>query len=159
MFAKYNDNLYFYVANKRKKEIITRNPRKVNEDFRRDGNVFYKSVSENELIDIFNVELWVDFNTGLPNTPFHWQVGFDGRDYVNGKVLLRFSEGILPGWTTEEKNVCTKYIAINEIEGAKIVYLYKKRNAIACEPPQRVENIISISEIMDLFEQYKKSNV
>lgn len=57
------------------------------------------------------------------------------------------------------KNVCTKYIAINEIEGAKIVYLYKKRNAAMCVPPQRVENRIPTSEIIDLFEQYKKTNI
>lgn len=157
MLAKYNDNLYFYTANKKEKNIITKNPKKADEDFKKEEDIFYKGVSEDELTDIFSVELCIDYNTGLPNTPLHWLVSVN--EIKNDKVLLRFSEGILPGWNIEEKNVCIKYIDLNEIEGAKIVYRYKKRNAMTCVPPQRVENRISASEIIDEIEQYKVSNI
>ncbi len=159
MFAKYNDNFYLYSANKREKVIITRKPEKADRDFKKEADSFYKYVSEDELTDVFSVKLLVDFNTSLPNVSPHWEVEFDDIDYVGGKILLRFSEGILPGWKTEEKNVCIKYIDINEVEDAKIMYLYKKRNAVVCIPPQRVENKILISEIANLCKQYKRSNV
>ena len=158
MLAKYNDILYSYIANKREKNIITRNPKKVDKDFKKEGNIFYKSIiSEDELSDIFSVGLLINFNTGLPNTPLHWLVAVD--EIKDNKILLRFSKGILPGWDIEEKNVCIKYIDLNEIEDAKIVYLYKKRNGLVCIPPQRVENRIPKSEIIDIIEQYKRTKV
>lgn len=159
MFAKFNDTIYSYVANRRKKEIITRNLNKTNADFKRDGGVFYKAVSEEELTDIFNVEIWVNYNTGLPNTPFYWQVGIDGRGYADGKILLRFSEGILPGWNIEEKNVCIKYVDVNEIEKAKVVYVYKRKDNTTCLPSQKVEKEITVDEMLCIFEKYKKTNI
>ena len=76
MFAKYNGTLYSCAVNKREKNIniITRNPKKADKDFKKEEDAFYKGVSEDELTDIFSVRLLVNFNTGLPNTPLHWLV-------------------------------------------------------------------------------------
>lgn len=159
MFAKFNDTIYSYVANRGKKEIITRNGNKTNADFKRDGEVFCKTVSEEELADIFNVEIWVKYNTGYPNTPFYWQVEIDGRGYADGKILLRFSEGILPGWDIEEKNVCIKYVDVKEIEKAKVVYVYKRKEYTTYLPPKKVEKEIIVDEMLCLLEKYKKANI
>ena len=159
MFAVYNGNTYIYVSNRRGKEIITRNPRKANIDFAKDDDVFYKKISDDELSEIFNIELWVKYSTGLPDTPFWWQVSFDGRAFVSGKVLLRFSEGFLPGWEIEENNVCVKYIDIDEITDAKVVYAYKKRNNTVYSNPRRFEESISKDEICAVFEKFKGNNI
>lgn len=155
MFAKYKDNIYLYIKNRRMNKIITRSLQKINPEFKKDDDgVFYKAVSESELADVFNVEFWVSYNTGLPNTPLYWQVDLDEQDSVNGKILLRFSEGILPNWEIEEKNVCKKYVDVSELKEAKIIYVYKKRNNIIYSPPQKVEENIPIDKMLILFKKY-----
>ena len=50
-----------------------------------------------------------------------WKIPFTQEYLYNEKIKLIFAEGILPGWPIEEKNVCSKYINIDQIQAAYII--------------------------------------
>ena len=126
MVAVYKGNKYKFVSNKRRKGIITRCVQKTDGSFLKENDTYYKSVDEKDLSDIYTVEFYVFFDTGLKDVSAWWKV--TEADLMDDKVKLRFAEGILPGWNIEEKNVCTNEINFNEIPYAKVKFEFKKIN-------------------------------
>lgn len=126
MVAVYKGNKYKFVSNKRRKGIITRCVQKTDGSFLKENDTYYKSVDEKDLSDIYTVEFYVFFDTGLKDVSAWWKV--TEADLSDDKVKLRFAEGILPGWNIEEKNVCTNEIDFNEISCAKVEFVFEKIN-------------------------------
>lgn len=159
MLANYHDKTYRYIPGKGK--IITRLPYKAEKDFKRDGEalLFFKRVPEKELTDIFDVEFWVEYDTGLPNTPSMWQIKDGDNKLEDGTIRLRFAEGILPGWETEEKNVCVKHIDALEAKNTKVVYIYKKKDGEELDVPQREEMDVSLYGFIMLYRRYRRTNL
>lgn len=159
MLANYNGKTYWYISSRRKKEIVTRTPDKAENDFKRDNDLFFKNISEEELIDIFDVEFWVEYDANLPNTPLMWKISNENSELENGKIMLRFAEGILPEWEIEEKNVCVKHIEVSEVRNAKVIYVYKKKDGKELDTPQKEEINLSLDELITLCKQYKRTSL
>lgn len=111
------------------------------------GNIYYREITEDELSDIYDIKFEVCYDTGLDKVPVLWAVTIDSL--VGEEVRLRFSEGILPGWEVEEKNVCTKLIEMNDITMAKAIYTYKKRDGKMFNSTEEIQ--INVTDIMKMM--------
>ena len=79
MIARYN-NMYYRISKGRAgHELLTRIKEKAQVGFQYDRPVFYKKVdlSDNNLSDVFNLDIWVHYDTGLPNVPVEWKIDID----------------------------------------------------------------------------------
>jgi hypothetical protein len=128
MIAKYNNEYYLYICNRRTKEIITRQKIKTDNTFVSDDCVFYKQINSDDIEDLFDVKFFVSCDSGIANTPTEWEIGPD--EIKGDQILLRFADGILPGWKVEEKNVCTKCIGVEDVLSAKEVRSYKRKDYV-----------------------------
>lgn len=126
MVAVYKGNKYKFVSNKRRKGIITRCVQKTDNTFLKENDIYYKPIDKKDLSDIYATEFYIFFDAGLKGVSSWWKVS--EADLSDGKVKLRFAEGILPGWNIEEKNVCTNEIEFNEIPYAKVKFVFTKIN-------------------------------
>ncbi len=157
MIARYNKREYLYVANRRKKEIITYKLSKTDESFVREGNLFFREVSEDELSDIYDIEFWVTYKADIPNTPEQWKLSNEKNKINSEGILLVFAEGILPGWDVVEKNVCSHRVNMSDISGAQMVISYKKKDGKVCDKHIREERSVMLSELEELFERYSRT--
>ncbi|EHL14789.1 hypothetical protein HMPREF9630_00832 [Peptoanaerobacter stomatis] len=156
MIARYNKCNYLYMSNRRKKEIITTKEQKTDSSFTKEGNLYFKNILEEELSDIYDVEIWVSYNANIPNTPEQWKLGSDKYVISENGILLVFAEGILPGWNVIEKNVCSQRINLSEISSARVVFVYKKKDGKMLENHLVEEISIATSELNEYFERYSK---
>jgi len=118
--------------------------------------LYFKNILEEELSDIYDVEIWVSYNTNIPNTPKQWKLGSDKSAISENGILLIFAEGILPGWNVIEKNVCSKRIDLSEISSARVVFVYRKKDGKMLENHIVEEISIATSELNEYFERYNK---
>ncbi len=159
MIARYNKRDYLYVANRRRKEIITTQLQKVDMSFVHEGDLYFKEITEEELSDIYDVEFWVSYKTNIPNTPERWKLSNEKATITKEGILLIFAEGILPGWDVVEKNVCSRRVDISEIFGARMVLVYKKKDGRICNERLIEERSIAVSELNEYFTRYSKSEL
>lgn len=156
MIAVYCGFEYKYVSNRRNKEIITKYVAKTDSTFVRDKGIYYKSVKEEDLSDIYSVEFMVFYDFNLEGVPNWWKISY--ADIVGDSMKIRFASGILPNWTVEEKNVCTTMIQLNSITEAKVQYIYKRQNENNVDN-LIVEQTIDVTEIMKKIEEISESNL
>lgn len=156
MIARYNKYDYLYIPNRRKKEIITTKEQKIDYSFTKEGNLYFKNILEDELSDIYDVEIWVSYNANIPNTPEQWRLGSDKYVISENGILLVFAEGILPGWNIIEKNVCSKRINLSEISSARVIFRYKKKDWKMLENHPVEELSIATNKLNEYFERYSK---
>lgn len=153
------DYEYTYISNRRCKEIITTKKEKVKDDFTSGNGIYYKTVDEKDLTDIYSVEFWVKYKTEFEGVSNWWKLGSEQNVIENNKVQLIFAEGILPDWNIVDKNVCSTLIPLGEISAAKMVVSYKKRNGVDLEERISEEKIISIEELKQLHRGYCRMNL
>lgn len=104
------------IQNKRDKcfELVTKKSENINNKFKKNNNIFYKKIKDLSVLDdIYDISLFVEYDTHLKNVSNLWKIPFTQEYLYNEKNKLIFAEGILPGWSIEEKNVCSKYINID----------------------------------------------
>lgn len=161
MIAKYNDLYYSFVKGRRNCELLTNHREKAVGGFSQDKSIFYKviDIQDSQLTDIFDLELWVLYNTELLNVPVEWKIGLDREYYCDGKLLLRYTEGILPGWKTEEKNVCAITVDPMDLLGAKAMYKYTKKAGSLLEDKWVDCKQISVWELLNLHKKYNNSSI
>lgn len=53
-----------------------------------------KKVDEEELTDIFYVNCFINYDTGLAKIPTEWLV----NNIIDGKIEIEYGLGFLPGW-------------------------------------------------------------
>lgn len=159
MIAKYMGYEYTYISNRRSKEIVTSQKVKIDGSFNSEKRYYYKKVSEDDLTDIYNIEFWVTYKSGLKDVPITWILGSEAKVIVDNKIQLVFAEGILPGWDIVEKNVCSKWVELSDISEAKMVTVYKKKNGIICEPRVQEERNISNTDLVLLHSKYCRKNL
>ena len=83
---------------------------------------FYLSLSDlSEIDDLFEVQVYVVFDTGIDGIPSEWEIVPAFDTIKDGCIKLEYCGGIIPGWRSQEKVVCYKYIELDEIEKAWIV--------------------------------------
>lgn len=150
MIAVYCGFEYKYVSNRRNKEIITKNLTKIDSTFVKDKGIYYKLVKEEDLSDIYSVEFMVFHDFNLEGVPHWWRISY--ADIVGDSIKIRFTSGILPNWTVEEKNVCTTMIQLNSITEAKVKHIYKRQNGNNVDN-LIVEQTIDVSDLMKKIEE------
>ena len=159
MFAQYNGYCYGYISNIRNKEIITRQEQKVDSSFTKDGDLYVKNVQETDLLDIYNVAIWVSYDANLPTTPKEWRLICSKSTVSDKGVLLIFADGILPGWDVIDKNVCSKRVPLSDLVDAKVVYTYRKKDGTLFEQPVTEEMSIDVTEVTTYLDRYNQFNV
>ena len=159
MIARYKKSEYLYVANRRRKEIITTKSQKADVSFVHEGNLYFKEILEEELSDIYDVEFWVSYKSDISHAPEQWKLSNEKSVITRAGILLIFAEGILPGWDVVEKNVCSRRVDISEISGARIVFIYKKKDGRTCNDRLIEERSIAVSELNEYFDRYSKSEL
>lgn len=158
MFAKYKNHDYIYTTNRRKTEIVTTQPDKADSSFTKERNLYVKPILEEELSNIFDVNIYVSYDANIPNTPNEWKLNYT-LEPMSNKVSLIFAEGILPCWSILEKNVCEKEVHLSEITNAKVVFSYKKKDGQVLENTLVEELVIPITELHHYFEKYNRLSI
>lgn len=92
---------YKYVSNRSHKEIITKHLTKTDSTFVKDKGLYYKSVTEDDLSDIYSVEFTIFHDFYLDGVPQWWKISY--ADVIGDLIKIRFASGILPNWTIDEK--------------------------------------------------------
>lgn len=71
---------YEYVSNRRHKEIITKHMTKTDSTFVKDKEIYYKSVTEEDLSDIYSVEFMIFHDFNLDGVPQWWKISYTDFD-------------------------------------------------------------------------------
>lgn len=159
MIAKYMDCEYTYVSNRRSKEIITSQKEKIKDGFISGNGMYYKTVDENDLTDIYSVKFFVNYKTGLDEVSDWWELGDELNVISDNQVKLVFAKGILPNWNIVDKNVCSTLIPLDNISEAKMVISYKKRAGIILDKLVNEERVVSLEELKQLHSGYCRVNL
>ncbi len=158
MIAKYNGDLFYFINNKNK-QIVTRNKYKATEEFQKYNNIYYKDVTNEEIIsnsnltDIYKIEIYIDYDTGYKNIPKLWKV----CGVTNSKFLLRYENGIIPGWEKEDENACEALVNIGEAQNITVLYSYIKKDNVYSKSQEKI--IVTKEELFELFNKYKVSEL
>ena len=168
MIAKYCENYYNYSCDKKLIDwkhyvalpsdrcyLVSNKPQKLLIDFLNKNGIIYKNINEEELTDIFYIECWVGYDTGLPNIPTEWLV----QDIDNDRVKIEYGLGVLPGWGGCDKYVSFNYISKEEITSSRIVYVYTKKDGKRFDIPYVEEKSVSIDELLHVYEEFSRNNL
>ncbi len=158
MIAKYMDCEYTYISNKRNKEIITSQKEKIKDGFIYENGVYYKTVDENDLTDIYTVKFFVKYKTGFDKVSDWWELGDELNVISDNQVKLVFAKGILPNWNVVDKNICSTLISLDNISKAKMVISYQKCKGVVLDKLVNKERIISLEELKRLHSSYCRVN-
>lgn len=144
--AKYNGYLYSY--DPEKKEISTVRKHKTNKSFVKDGSVWRKKVTEEDLSDIFEDWLLVEYDTSIPDIPTWWRVRNLTED---GTFMVKYTEGLLPGWDVIGDNTCIKKFLITDFECGVAFFMFTKADGEMFEEPLPSKIDVPLSSMLTLF--------
>ena len=114
---------------------------------------FYRTVSENELNDIYRYQLVVIYNSHIAGVSSEWDLTTYVANIEEKRVKLSLEKmGPFNGWEVCDRSFHTKWVDNSELEGAKIRFIYEKKNGIEYSFPLIEEKKIEVSE---LFKYYK----
>lgn len=158
-FANYNGHTYLFHLNRRTKqyEIVTEQIDKTDSEFKNGKHCYYKEIplSDNDLTDIFDIDLWVKYDTGYEGCPTEWGVGLGGRYTVeNRKIPLWCADGYIPGWEVMGKYESRGFIDPEDIQAAWVLYQYQKKDGVLLDEPLVVREDISFEQLLELQRQY-----
>jgi hypothetical protein len=156
VIAAYNGLQYRYVSNKRTKEISTKHKEKADSSFLNDNGLYYKSVNEDDLSDIYSTQMMVFYDFKLDGVPSWWEIS--DTDIVGKQLKIRFAAGILPNWNVEDKNVCTTLVQAEGIAKAKIRITYRKRDGEAADN-LIVEKHLDVSDLIEKIKEISERNL
>ena len=109
--------------------------------------------------DIFNIQFFLKWDSHFEKVDTVWEI-FTDKSYLNeNQVLMRFANGLLPGWRAEEQTVCSRYVDINECEDFTIVYTYTVKDGIRLETPLKQEKKVSKEEFQKTVIQFRNENI
>ncbi len=157
--AKYKGMFYVYVSNKRTCNIVTTHSEKAKDGFVFEDGAYFKNIQEGDVSEIFEIRYRVKYDTGISGVPDEWEVGNGTQDVKEEKILIRYSNGILPGWKTEEKNVCIKYVDKKEIEFGEIIKIYQKKNDVVLTSPERVVERVDPDTFISTQLEHQRNNL
>lgn len=160
MIAKFCDGLYEIIKNESVYELITYKKEKKSEEFTSHRNFFYAPVSidDDRLSDIFIVEFFGIYDTGLDDVPIKWKLGQNEVQFENSTVLLRYTKGYLPNWKVEEKGISVKQILIDDIATFFVKYQYLKKDGQLCDGIVE-ESELAKDEFISLCKMFLRSNL
>ena len=156
MYIKYMNILYDSIEEDESFYLITKNKEKAGSDFSKSKRSYYKIISQldSSIQDIYDVDFYIEWDSKMPKVQKKWKV----TSLYDDKVKL-FHEGHLPGWTIEEKLICSLVLDMEEIERYSIKYMYIIKDGKKLEEPFVIENEVNKEEFKEIFEQYINKNI
>lgn len=142
--------MYNYPSLRLSKALVTRQESKADNTFTRQGEIWYKEVPEAYITDIFTVELQVRYDAHYPNTPEMWKI----ENLTDTLALIRFREGIIPGWTVEGDNVCSKWVSLVECPHATAVYTFERSDGYKMPPGTISQVDVPMNSLHRVYEDY-----
>lgn len=159
MFITYKNILYRYLGDDQ--EIVTYFENKIDKDFKEDEGVFFKEIeqSDKNIEDIFELKFYVEWDSGIENTPSEWYVQHSKGIILDNKMKLYFAQGHLPGWNVEEKTICSNIIDFNEVEKYIVQYEYSVKKGRKLEEKEIDREYATKEEFIEKFNQYLVDNI
>ena len=161
MYIIYNNILYELINYRGKYKITTYFKEKCDRSFDRTWDYYSKEYLETDtnIQDIFNIQFFLKWDSHFEKVDTVWEI-FTDKSYLNeNQVLMRFANGLLPGWRAEEQTVCSRYVDINECEDFTIVYTYTVKDGIRLETPLKQEKKVSKEEFQKTVIQFRNENI
>ncbi len=159
MIAKYNGEYYYYINNKRVSNIITSRKEKAFEGFFFEDNIFYMKVPFESCEDIFDLKYVISYDAGIAGASTDWEISNNASDIQKNGILIRFSDGTIPGWKIEEKNVCINYVKLEEVTNIREVCIYKRKNGVTLERPIVEERKITALDLLSRMSSFDRSSL
>ena len=161
MYMIYKNNLYHILDEKSHYVIITRQKSKTDADFLSTKESFYKEIPKDDkyIQDVYNVQFFLKWDSQLDDVDSMWEILAEHEYIKDNKVLLKFVNGILPGWEVEEHAVCSKYVDIDECEDFKAIYTCTVKNGKVLTKPMVLEQKLSKDEFQDLVLEHQIKNI
>ncbi|KNY28483.1 hypothetical protein [Pseudobacteroides cellulosolvens] len=161
MFIIYKNNLYHVLDEKSHLVIITRQKSKADEDFLSTKESFYKEISKDDkyIQDVYTVQFFLKWDSHLDGVDKTWEILTEHEYLKENQVLLKFVNGILPGWEVEEQAVCSKYVDIDECEDFLVVYTYTVKDGDVLKIPMVLEQKVSREDFQKLVLKYQIKNI
>lgn len=161
MFMIYKNNLYHILDEKSHFVIITKHKTKADGDFLSTKESFYKEIPKDDkyIQDIFRVQFFLKWDSHLADVDNTWEILAEHEYIKDNQVLLKFVNGILPGWDVEEQAVCSKYVDIDECEDFLVVYTYTVKDGDVLKKPMVLEQKVSKEDFEKLVLKYQIKNI
>lgn len=161
MFMIYKNNLYHTLDEKSHYVIITRQKTKADGDFLSTKKSFYKEIPKDDkyIQDIYKVQFFLKWDSHLDDIDNVWEILAEHEHIKDNKVLLKFFNGILPGWEVEEHAVCSKYVDIDECEDFRAVYTYTVKDGNVLNEPMVLEQKVSKEDFQNLIFEHQIRNI
>ena len=157
--AQYKGMYYIYNSNKRTCSIVTTRNEKIHDGFIFEDGAFFKSIQENDVQEIFEIYYRIKYDAGVKGVSTEWDVGCGIQDINNDKILIRYSNGVLPGWNIEEKNVCIKYVDKEDIEYGEVIKIFHRKNGVTLTAPEKTVDRVDVDTLISVHKEYQRNNL
>ena len=117
---------------------------------------YFKIIDRSELNDIYDVEIYVIYDSGIPGVSNSWIIdtGWFAR-IRNDEIRIVYFDGYLEGWEKADRDTYVKWIKFSDISEAKIVFKYQKKDGIEYKEEVREEIPIDVHSIEKYLNYYK----
>ena len=155
MIAIYKGVEYSYTCKYLKFAQDWRYYRAEHADFSRIVTNDARKSKEEELTDIFYVNCFINYDTGLAKIPTEWLV----NRIIDGKIEIEYGLGLLPGWNGVDQYVCSKLLGKDEVSSPKVRFIYTKKNGNMLKEPYVEERAVDIEEMISIYNHYLRDNI
>lgn len=157
-YAKYKNKEYLLTNNEGSNIISTYKIENTDEQFIKckSDSYLYRTIDIDELMDIYRYQLVAIYDSKISNVSREWDLTTYVANIEEKRVKLSLQRmGPFNGWTVHDRDFHTKWVDISELEGAKIRYIYEKKNGIEYNPPLIEEKNIEVSDLYKYFQHYE----
>jgi len=157
-YAKYNEKEYQITTIGTEMRINTIKPESTDEQFNpcKANSGFYRTVTREELTDIYRYQLVAEYDSHINGVSMEWDLTTYVANIEEKRVKLSLQKmGPFNGWTLHDRDFHTKWVDTSELTGAKIRFIYEKKNGVEYSFPFIEEKKIEVSELYKYFLHYK----
>ncbi len=117
---------------------------------------FYRPIDIEKLMDIYDYQLIAIYDSKLEGISNEWNLMMGQFVIEENRIqLVLYTIGRYDGWEFVDRDFHRKWVKNTEFEGAKIRYIYEKKNGIEYNPPLIEERNIEVSELFKYYQHYK----
>lgn len=161
MFTKYKGKEYKYATymfqGNMKYAIGTKNFSFTDDTFVK-SNIcgdYFKIMDRSELSDIYDVEIYVVYDSGIPGVKDLWIIDTTWYAMIRkDEMRIVYFDGYLPGWEKVDRDTYVKWVKLSDITEAKIVFRYEKKDGIEYKEKLKEEKIIDVHNIEEYLNYY-----
>ena len=168
MYAIYNNKLYGYLDDDY--ELLTYQNNKIDDGFEEDEGIYFKSITLDEIQDIFDVDFYVTYTDESETlkkagNPSKWIVN-EGRPlYKNPEIeknelgLSLIQQSYSDDWVMDDKCSCSKIVDLYDCTDFTVVYTYIYRDGKELEEEIVEEVKVEAEEFKELMLKYRDENI